>query len=49
MLRKKLKNFKAILAVLGHSKSKTFSFGQPWWPTFFRDLGPPTILGLLRP
>ena len=32
MLRKKHKNFKAILAVLGHSKSKIFSVGQPWWP-----------------
>ena len=32
MLRKKHKNFKAILAVLGHSKSKILSVGQLWWP-----------------
>ena len=36
---KKHKNFKATWAVLGHSKPKTFSVGQPWWVKFFRDLG----------
>ena len=36
---KKLKNFKAISEVLDHSKPKIFSVGQPWWPTFFGDLG----------
>ena len=25
-------NFKSVLA---HLKSKIFSVGQPWWPTFF--------------
>ena len=49
MFRKKRKNFRAIYDVSGHSKPKTFSVGQPWWPTFFRDLGPSTILVLLRP
>ena len=51
------KTFKAIWAVLGHLKPKIFSVGQPWWPTFFRDLAPapspscplPNILALLRP
>ena len=37
----KNKNFNAIWAVLGHSKSKIFSVGQPWWLTFFPDLGSP--------
>ena len=36
-----LKNFKAVLTLLGHSKSKIFSVGLHWWSTFFRDLGPP--------
>ena len=53
ILRKKHKNFKAILAALGHPKSKIFSVGELWWPTFFRDVAPPpppaTILVLLRP
>ena len=34
------KNFKAIWVVLAHSKPKTFSVGQPWWPTFFWEFGP---------
>ena len=49
MFRKKHKSLKAIWAVLGHSKPKIFSVGQPCWPTFFLDLAPtPTILVLLR-
>ena len=40
IFRKKQKNFKAIWAVLGHSKPKIFSIGQPWWLTFFGDLAP---------
>ena len=38
---KSIKYFKAILAVLGRSKSKIFSVGRPCLPTFFRDLGLP--------
>ena len=49
ILQKKHKIAKAILTVLCHSKSKIFSVGQPRCPTFFPDLGPPTILVLLRP
>ena len=52
MCWKKYKTFKAIWAVLGHSKTKIFSVGQPWWPVFFQDLLlplPPTVLVLLRP
>ena len=41
IFRKKHKNFKAVWAVLGHSKPKIFSVGQLWWPTFFGDLGLP--------
>ena len=41
MLWKKHKNLKAILAVLGHLKFKTFFVGQPWWLTSFRDLDHP--------
>ena len=37
----KRKNFKAIWVVLADSKPKLFSVGQPWWPTFFWDLGHP--------
>ena len=44
ILQKKHKTAKAILAVLGHSESKIFSVGEPRCPTFFPDLGPPTIL-----
>ena len=40
MFREKCKNLKAISAVWGHSKTKIFSVGQPWWPKFFRDLVP---------
>ena len=43
----KNKNFKAIWAVLGHSKPKILSVGQPWWLIFFRDFVPPTILVML--
>ena len=46
MFRKKHKNFKAIWAVLGHSKTKIFSVGQPWRPTFFQDLGPPNYFSV---
>ena len=49
MFRKKHKSLKAIWAVLACSKPKIFSVSQPWWPTFFQDLGPPTISVLLRP
>ena len=48
IFRKKHKNFRAILAVLDHLKTKIFSVGQIWWPIFFGDLVPPTILVLLR-
>ena len=47
IFRKKHKNFKAIWAVLGHSKLKTFSVGQPWWLTFFED-PPPSTISVLR-
>ena len=40
MFWKKTKNFKAIEAIIGHSKSKIFSVRQPWWPIYFRDLAP---------
>ena len=53
MFWKKQKKIKAIWAVLGHSETKIFSVGQPWWPTFFQDLAhpssPATILVLLWP
>ena len=41
--------FQSHLTLLDHSKSKIFSVGLHWWPTFFRDLGPPTILVLVWP
>ena len=31
MLQKKSKNFKAISAILGHSKPKIYSVGQPMY------------------
>ena len=43
MFRTKRTNFKAIWVILAHSKPKIFSVGQ------LGDLGPPTILQLLRP
>ena len=54
IFQKKHKNFKAIWAVLGHSKPKTFSVGQPWWLTFFFFGDPPSppyhfTAALLRP
>ena len=49
MFRKNHKNFKAIWVILGYSKPKIFSVGQPCWQTIFCDLGPPTVLVLLQP
>ena len=45
MFRKKWKNFKAILAILGHSKPKIVSVSQPWWPIFFETLFPSNHFG----
>ena len=45
IFRKKHKNFKAIWAVLSHSKPKIFSVGRH----FSETLAPSTILVLLRP
>ena len=49
MFRKKRKNFKAISAVLGQSKLKFSPLAIHSGQHFFRDLGPPTTLVLLRP
>ena len=37
-----------ISAVLGHSEFKIFSVGQPWWPTFFRDVGTPNYFSAAK-
>ena len=54
MFRKKnIKFWKPFEPYLGHLKPKIFSVGQPWWPTFFRDLTPlplpPTPSTILMP
>ena len=49
IFKKNNKNFKVICTVLDYSKPNIFFVDQPWWPTVFQTLAPPTVLVLLRP